>query len=586
MNTELSNPKVHSRRCRDARRRLRRKAALASAALALPMAASLVVAQERKAPRFYGDDPLTRVVDTQDASGVQPRELSLYYDALINLFGRPGKKEVGRAASVNTIDEVPDSSWFTNRAGSVPFSAADMMRGPDDDKGPAPGKWAVSRKSNGVSPGFTITDSAGRRYFLKFDPPGEPELGTATEVIVTKLFHALGYYVPQSNITALNPADLTIAADATVRTPTGGRRPLVQSDIDEQLGRAHENPDGTYRVVAGSALPGRPLEGFKYEGTRSDDPNDVVPHEDRRELRGLRVFSAWLSHTDAKAINSMDTLIQDGGRSYVRHNLLDFNAAMGSAGVGEKERRDGYEYLVEGGPAKRALFAFGFYPRRWMLIDYPDYRGVGRFESATFKPEEWRPRVPNPAYVRSRADDTFWAARKLMALSDELVRAAVKAGQLTDPKAEQYLGDALIERRNKIGRTFLTAVNPVVDPALGADGTLSFRNAAVQYGFAGAPSSYKAVFHRFDNSSGEIRQIGEVEGAGEQLRVPGTLPGDRGAFVRVDISATAQEHPAWSLPVQAYFRRGESGWSLVGFDRMPGAPIMKPGLVGAELPRQ
>lgn len=581
MHTESSALQV-SRRAHASRLPLRRTAAIVSAAAALPLAASLLLAQERKAPHFYSDDPLTRVVDTQDASGAQPRDLSLYYDAIINLFGRPGKREVRRAASVNTIDEVPDSSWFTNRAGKVPLTAADVMRGPDDDKGPAPGKLAVSRKSNGVSPGFTVTDSTGKRYFLKFDPPGEPELGTATEVIVTKLFHALGYYVPQSNIGTLNPADLTIAPDATARTRTGGRRPLVQADIDEQLSRAHRNPDGTYRVVAGSALPGRSLEGFKYEGTRPDDPNDIIPHEDRRELRGLRVFSAWLSHTDAKAINSMDALITEGGRGYIRHNLIDFNAAMGSAGVGEKERRDGYEYLVETGPAKRALFAFGFYPRRWMLIDYPDYRGVGRFESAKFQPERWRPRVPNPAYVRSRADDTFWAARKLMALGDDLVRAAVKAGQLTDPKAEQYLGDVLIGRRDKIGRAFLTAVNPIVDPALAADGTLTFRNAAVQYKFASAPAAYKAVFHQFDNASGVVRRIGEVEGSGEQLRAPAGLPSETGTFVRVDLAATSSEYPSWSMPVHAYFRRAATGWSFVGFDRMPDAPVMKPGLVGAE----
>ena len=77
------------------------------------------------------------------------------------------------------------------------------MRGPSDDRGPAHGKWAVSRKANGVSPGFTIADSTGKRYFIKFDPPGEPELGTATEVIVTRLFHALGYHVPQANIATL-----------------------------------------------------------------------------------------------------------------------------------------------------------------------------------------------------------------------------------------------------------------------------------------------------------------------------------------------------------------------------------------------
>lgn len=551
-------------------------------AAAVIAASSFLSAQDRVAPKFYSDDPIARVPDTQDASKVEERELSLYYDAIINLFGRPGRQEVGRAASVNTIDEVPDSSWFVNRAGSRALTPEEVMRGPNDDPGPAPGAWLVSRKANGVSPGFTITDSTGKRYFIKFDPPGEPELGTATEVIVTRLFHALGYYVPQATIATLRPSELAIAPDARVITRTGGRRAMKRSDIDEQLSRAHQNADGTYRVVAGEALPGRPLGGFKYEGTRSDDPNDVIPHEDRRELRGLRVFSAWLNHTDAKAINSLDTLVSEGGRSFVRHNLIDFNAALGSAGIGKRERRDGYEYLAEFGPAKRALLAFGFAIRPWMKVDYPEYRGVGRFEAEAFDPEAWRPRVPNPAYVRSRPDDTFWAARKLMALSDDLVRAAVRAGALTDPQAEQFLADALINRRNKIGRAFLTKVNPIVDPALAADGTLTFTNAAVQHGFASAPSAYKAVWHQFDNATGEVRGLGETDGNSARLQAPAGLPTGPGTFVRVDISATAEGHPTWNLPVHAYFRRGDAGWSLVGFDRMPDAPLMRPGLVGAE----
>lgn len=536
--------------------------------------------QGRTAPRFRPDDPLTRFPDTQDASRVQPRELSLTYDAIINLFGRPGAREVGRAASINTIDEVPDSSWFVNRAGARRLTADEVTRGPNDDRGPAPGRWAVSRKSSGVSPGFTIDDSRGRRYFLKFDPPGYPELGTATEVIVTRIFHALGYHVPQTSIGTLRPADLVIAADAEVRTIGGGRRRMRQRDIDEQLRRAHRNPDGTYRVVAGEGLPGRALEGFKYEGTRPDDPNDIIPHEDRRELRGLRVFSAWVNHTDAKAINSLDTLVTEGGRSYVRHHLIDFNAALGSAGVGPRERRDGYEYLAEVGPALTALPGFGFVVRPWMTIDYPEYRGIGRFESARFVPEDWRPRVPNPAYVRSRPDDTFWAARKLMGMTDELIRAAVRAGQLTDPAAEEYLVGALIERRDKIGRAFLTRVNPIVDPELASDGTLTFGNAAVAFGFAKPPVAYLTVWHTFDNESGTAARLGESRGVEPKFRAPSIPAGAR--VVRVDIAAIEQRHPSWSDPVHAYFRRQGESWQLVGFDRMPGAAPMKPGLVGAE----
>jgi hypothetical protein len=574
-----------------------------AAAIVLPVAAGSYQAraaaagasarlETRTAPMFYDDDPLMRVVDTQDASKAAPREISLVYDAVINLFGRPGLREVGRAESINTIDEVPDSSWFTNRAGSHPLTTAEVLRGPADEAVPASGKWMVSRKANGVSPGFTITDERGRRFFIKFDPPGLPVLGTATEAVVTRLCHALGSHVPPVNLGILRRENLVIAKDATVRVPGGGRRHMRQEDIDEQLNRANRNPDGTYRVSLSEALPGKPLEGFMYEGTRPDDPNDIVPHENRRELRGLRVFSAWLNHTDAKAINSLDVLITENNRAHVRHYLIDFNAALGSAGIGLRERRDGYEYLAEFGPTGKALPAFGFDIRPWMTIRYPTLRGIGRFESKRFVPDEWRPRVPNPAYVRSRPDDTFWAALKLMALSDDLIRAAVKAGQYTDPRAEQFLGDALIERRDKIGRAWLTAVNPIVDPALTDAGTLTFQNPAVEFAFAPEPSGYHVTWFRFDNVTGQSTPAGESSATGTRVTAPAGLlarlksdtsrAGGRGVFVRADISATGAMHASWVAPVRAYFRRGSDGWKLVGFDRMPDAPPMRPGLVGAE----
>ena len=576
--------------------------AAAAAAMSLTLVAnsyeppiSAAFAAPRSAPKFYDDDPITRVVDTQDASKAAAREISLVYDASINLFGRPGLQEVGRAESINTIDEVPDSSWFTNRAGSRPITPAEMRRGPNDDPGPASGKWTVSRKANGVSPGFTITDREGRRFFVKFDPPGLPELATGAEAVVTRMIHALGYHVPQVIIGTLRRENLVVGKDATVRQPNGSSRRMREGDIDEQLRRTERNPDGTYRVVLSEALRGKPLEGFKYEGTRPDDPNDIIPHENRRELRGLRVFSAWLNHTDAKAINSLDMLVTENGRAHVQHYLLDFNAALGSAGIGLRERRDGYEYLSEVPPAMKALPAFGFNVRPWMTIDYPSLRGIGRFESKRFVPEQWRPRVPNPAYVRSRSDDTFWAARKLMALSDELIRAAVKAGEYSDPRAEQFLADALIERRDKIGRAWLTAINPIVDPALSDDGTLTFRNPAVEFGFAPAPSGYHVVWSRFDNATGESSRLGESNVTAARATAPAdalvrvrpdtTLPGGRGQFLRADISASGGTHPSWVAPVRAYFRRGPDAWKLVGFDRMPDAPPMRPGLVGAEKKR-
>ena len=105
-------------------------------------------------------------------------------------------------------------------------------------------------------------------------------------------------------------------------------------------------PDGSFRVTASLAIPGKDLGPFRYEGTRSDDPNDLIPHEDRRDLRGLFVFCAWLNHTDAKAANSFNALVQEDGVSFVRHYLIDFGSAFGSDGDAAKDARFGNEYQI------------------------------------------------------------------------------------------------------------------------------------------------------------------------------------------------------------------------------------------------
>ena len=95
-------------------------------------------------------------------------------------------------------------------------------------------------------------------------------------------------------------------------------------------------------------MPGRPLGGFRYHGTRSDDPNDVVPHEHRRELRALKVFGAWTNLVDMKAGNTLDALVTENGRSVVRHYLQDVGSTFGTGANGPREYDEGWEYLYDG----------------------------------------------------------------------------------------------------------------------------------------------------------------------------------------------------------------------------------------------
>src|SRR4029078_5025351 len=134
------------------------------------------------------DDPVWVERDTQDASGIKPLDVNLFVDLAYNVLTGGDYATDVPAQNANSVDEFPDSSCFTNRAGRLPLTPQDVARGPDTSDGPAPGQWTVTTsKSDGVTPGFTIKDAAGQRWFLKFDPRGYRGMATGTEVVVTKL---------------------------------------------------------------------------------------------------------------------------------------------------------------------------------------------------------------------------------------------------------------------------------------------------------------------------------------------------------------------------------------------------------------
>src|SRR5262249_25436425 len=216
---------------------------------------------------------------TQDASGMKPTEVSLFVDLAYNIAKGGDITGADRAGNVNTIDEVPDSSWYTNRAGRRMLTPEDVATGPDTSAGPVQGTWIVtSSKSDGVTPGFTVKDIAGQRWFLKFDPPGHRGMATGTEVAVTKLMWALGYNVPENHIAYLHKDELVVGPEARF-TPAGGKpRAMRLADLDTLLSRADREPNGTYRVVASKALSGKPIGRIRFFGTRPDDPNDLVAH--------------------------------------------------------------------------------------------------------------------------------------------------------------------------------------------------------------------------------------------------------------------------------------------------------------------
>ena len=528
-------------------------------------AAVLLAAAPAQAKKFYADDPLEKEPKPLPVKEVKVRNLSEAYDLFYHMF-KKSEEEKGRqigkppAQAINTLGEAPDSAWYHTRHGMRPMSIEELVRGPGDSRPPnAAGPWRiVSAKQSGVTPGFTIEDSTGTRYLLKFDAPRYQELASAADVIGCKFFYALGYSVPQNYIVRFRREQLTLDRQSTFRKVNGKRLTLGQRDVDELLSQMPTDREGRYRALASRFIEGKLVGQFRYYGTRSDDPNDIVPHELRRDLRGLFVFCAWLNHDDSRDINTLDALVEEDGTRYLKHHLIDFGAILGSNTYRPDSPRNGFEYLFDPKPAALRFFTLGLAVPRWSRsAHYPHYPSVGRIEYELFEPDSWKPEYPNVAFRNRDPGDTFWAAKQVMAFRDEHIRAMVKTGQYSDPAAEDWLVRCLIARRDKVGRVYFSRVLPL-DRFQVEEGRLKFQDLGAQYGFAPA-RQYTVEWSAFHNDSEKHTPIPEAK----SFELPKQIEGARdGEYFAASIRG---DDPAKTVVV--YLRKTGIGTKIVGVDR-------------------
>ena len=255
--------------------------------------------------------PFARAEKELSPQDIKKTESSLYYDwfdkAIYDRIvqylrlGRTWKKikhiEIP-ALDVNSFDEVPDSSFFTNRHGKSRMSPGEIKRGPTKGAiGPNQDKpWTVVKGKTLVkSRGFVIKDKLGDKYLLKFDPNKYPSLNTFAEVVTSKLFYAIGYNVPENSIVSISKEDLVAGDGARFYDEDGFEKDLTPEAIAKILDKIKPQPDGTYSAAASKFIEGEILGPFSLNSRRKDDPNDIIPHRRRRVIRGLKVFCSWLN---------------------------------------------------------------------------------------------------------------------------------------------------------------------------------------------------------------------------------------------------------------------------------------------------
>src|ERR1700761_5512066 len=124
--------------------------------------ASTLIAQQ-----FLPDDPIKKVPETESAQKADVQDINGIYDFVYH-SAKYKTPPATPGLGINTLGEVPDSSWFTNRP---PLTREELQQGARVHGGPQPPFTVVAAKTEGVTPGFRIKDGRGFIYFIKVDPP-------------------------------------------------------------------------------------------------------------------------------------------------------------------------------------------------------------------------------------------------------------------------------------------------------------------------------------------------------------------------------------------------------------------------------
>ena len=499
------------------------------------------------------------------------------------------------AGNVNALDEVPNSTWFTNRHVESPLSQDELRRGPTTGHGPDPGNvWTVmsAKESLGSTPGFVICDKKQDQckqkqhwYLIKFDSLLNPEMTTASEMITPRFLHAAGYNVPEHYLVTFDPDKFVVDPTAKIRGKYRRKRPMTKEDVNAILDRVPHRPDGTIRAVASKFLLGIPKGPFLYEQKRPDDSNDRIRHENRRELRGLGVVAAFLNHTDTKAANALD--MYDPEKQYLTHYLIDFSSTLGADNADPQLPRYGNEYFLDFGTVARSMGSLGAYVKPWEVPLHMDYPSVGYFNAEYFDPSRWRPTFPNPAFLETTLRDAYWGTKIVTSFTDEDIEAIVQTGEYTDPRAEQYVANVLKTRRDKIGKYYFNLINPLDRFALKAtvSGTqaLIFENLALTRGYAPATeATYRYSIRRHVPWGHDSLLLTDHDVPGHQIlldraflpiwkeRTPtAQMTESEPSIVYITIHTSYDKGENWSKSVNVYlqFNSGADKFEIIGIQR-------------------
>lgn len=306
------------------------------------------------------------------------------------------------AWNVDPDGGVADGPFFVNRD-IQSVTPADAGLGAAINPPPV-GPWKIKRpKQTGGTPGFFGTDAEGRTFLVKLDDPEYPELGTSSEIIGSRIFWLLGYRVPPMFLVTIN-------------------------------GTGDARLDGR-RATASLFVEGDVLGGFKFDHYRM-----------RREIRALRLVSAWLNDTDRGDNNTL-VAVKDGRALCY---FVDFNSCLGSWNGRPKESWRGWRYAWDVEYQILELLTLSLLPE---LPTQAEVRSpaIGTFDLLTHAgARRWRQQFAHTGFDRVTPSDADWIARRMAAVSRAQLEAVVAAAGFSRAEDAEAALHMLLERRRRV----------------------------------------------------------------------------------------------------------------------------------------
>ncbi len=321
------------------------------------------------------------------------------------------------ADDTNNFDEVADSTWFTNRIGRAGVRAEELEAQVTRCRSAFPSSATIIAAGVGRErPSLLIEDQHGIRFAIHPDPIKAPGSVSAPATAAALILWAAGYPVTDTCRISFDRSKATVDAKAVLVGEYGKKTPLTATELNLLF---KEFPS-TMSAVAMRIPDGLIFGPSSFTGERFGDRNERLRRQDRRELRGLRTFSAfigWVTISERSWLDVFSTAQPEPG--FFTHHLFNLTE------------------IATPGEASAS--------------------GLGASQL-------------NAAFSATTPLDAFWAANLISRFDDSLIHTIIEAAHFASPTDAATAEEGLKKRRDVIVKAWFSKISPLTDFALRSEG--------------------------------------------------------------------------------------------------------------------